>query len=328
MSTTSALKVAAVWLLALVLLGAGFVTAVTVLNGRLYSPEHQVGLYLDALRDGDGAKALGLLNATVPEGANPALLDGEALRSAAAPLEDVQVGEARDTGNDHVEVPVTYLLAGSEHTTAFPLRLIDREWGFFNVWRFEETVLPTAEVSVVNSVGATVNGIAVGLPGGAASLATFYPTVVEAEYTDEYFAAPAQQAFVVGHDSPPPALVLATEATPQLTQAAEDQLRAFLDDCAGQTVFQPTNCPFNYPTSERLAGSIDWSIEDYPTASITATDGGWSLAPLRGVARIDTELQDYFSGAIRSVSEPVPFEFGADLLVSEDAVTVTPVVRY
>ncbi len=328
MSTTPALKVAAVWLLALLLLGAGFVTAVTVLNGRLYSPEHQVGLYLDALRDGDGGKALGLLNATVPENANPALLDGDALRSAADPLEDVQVEEARDTADDRVEVPVTYLLAGSEHTTVFPLRRIDREWGFFNVWQFEETVLPITEVSVVNGVGATVNGITVGLPGGAAPLATFYPTVVEAEYTEEFFAAPAQQTAVVDRTSPPPPLALATEATPQLTQVVEDQLRAFLDDCANQTVFQPTNCPFNYPTTERLAGSIEWSVEEYPTASITAADGSWSLAPLKGVARLDTELQDYFSGAIRSVSEPVPFEFGADLLVTEDAVTVTPVVRY
>jgi len=101
-STPPALKVAAGWLLGLVLLGAGFLTAVTLLNNRMYGPEHQVGLYLDALRDGDGGRALGLLDATVPEGANPALLDGEALRGAVAPLQDLEVGPARDAGADRV----------------------------------------------------------------------------------------------------------------------------------------------------------------------------------------------------------------------------------
>ena len=328
MSTTPALKVAAGWLLGLLLVGAGFLTAVTALNNRLYSPEHQVGLYLDALRDGDGGRALGLLAATVPDGANPALLDGEALRSAVSPLGGLEVGEARESGDNRVEVPVTYTLAGSEHTTVFPLHRAGTEWAFFDVWQFEETVLPTAEVSVPNDVGATVNGIAVGLPGGSAALAAFYPTTIEAQYTREYVAAPTQQTLVVDAQTVPGPLALTTEATPELTRAVEEQLRAFLDDCAEQTVFQPTNCPFNYPTTERLAGSIDWSIEEYPSVSITASEDGWSLDPLRGVARLDTELQDFFSGAVRPVSEPVPFEFRAELLVTGDAVTVTPVVRY
>ncbi|WP_104181353.1 hypothetical protein [Arthrobacter sp. B0490] len=327
MQTTPVVKVLAAWLLGLLLVGTSFFATVSLLNARLYGPEHQVGLYLEALRDGEGGKALGLLNASVPDGANPALLDGEALRRAGASLEDVAVGEARETGADHVEVPVTYTLDGAGTTTTFPLRRIGTEWGLFNVWRFEQGALPTVEVSVVNSVQATVNGIDVGLPDGRATLASFYPTAVTAQYEGKYFSAPERHVTVTGREAPPP-LALATEVTPELTRAVDEQLHAFLDGCAQQTVFQPTNCPFNYLTDERLAGDITWSIEEYPAASVTPKDGGWHLAPLQGSARIDTQLRDFFSGAVRDVSEAVPFEFGADLEVTGDAVTVTPVVRY
>ncbi len=328
MHTTPVVKVLAAWLLGLMLVGAAFIATVSVLNSRLYSPEHQVGLYLDALQEGEGGKALGLLNASVPDGANATLLDGEPLRTASAALDDIQVGDARETGVDRVEVPVSYTLDGAPTTTVFPLQRSGTEWGVFDTWRFEQTVLPTVEVSALNSVEAVVNGADVGLPGGSSLLAAFYPTSITAEYEGRYFAAPARHATVTGRDAPPPPLALATEATPELTEAVDERLRGFLDDCAGQTVFQPTNCPFSYPTNERLAGGISWSIEEYPAVSITPNDGGWLLAPLTGTARIETRLTDFFSGAVRDVSETVPFEFEADLMVTDDAVTVTPVVRY
>ncbi|WP_241521842.1 hypothetical protein [Arthrobacter pityocampae] len=327
MHISPVMKVLAAWLLGLLLVGAAFITTVSFMNGRLYSPEHQVDLYFDALRDGDGGQALGLLNASVPEGSNPVLLDGEALRTASAAVEDVAIGEARDAGADRVEVPVTYTLDGAETSTVFPLERIDTEWGFFNVWRFEESVLPVVQVTARNTVEAAVNGTDVGLPGGTAGLASFYPASITAQYDGQYFAAPVQHAVVTGQEPPPP-LTLATEATPELTQAIDDELRAFLDGCAKQTVFQPTNCPFNYVTNERLAGDITWSIEEYPAVTITPDGGDWLLAPLSGSARIDTQLRDFFSGAVRDVSETVPFEFEADLTVTEDDVTVTPVVRY
>lgn len=321
-------KIVAAWLIGLVLVGAAFVVTVTLLNGRLYSPERQVGLYFDALEEGDGGAALGLLNASLPDGANPALLDGEALRQGTASLTGVDVADARTAGENRVEVPVTYTLDGAELTTVFPLQRTGTEWLFFDVWEFEPTVLPAVEVSALNSVEATVNGVDVGLPSGSARVAAFYPTTVGAGFGGQYFAAPERRVTVSSADAPLPPLDLVTEPTAELTQAVDQQIHTYLDDCAGQIVFQPTNCPFNYETDERLAGEITWSIEQYPSVSITARDGGWSVAPLRGSARIDTRLRDLFSGAVREVSEPVPFEFDADLTVTEDAITVSPVVRY
>jgi hypothetical protein len=325
--TTPVVKVLAAWLLGIMLVGAAFIVTVSVLNGKLYSPDHQVALYLDALRAGDGGEALGLLNASVPAGANPTLLDGEALARAGSDLGDLTIGDARETGSDRVEVPVTFTLDDTTSTSVFRLGRTGSIWGFFHVWEFEQTELPTVEVSVLNSVEASVNGVPVGLPEGRASLASFFPTAVTARYEGTYFSAPEQRSVVTGGGAVL-ALALSTEATPELTEAVGDQLRVFLDGCAEQTVFQPANCPFTYPTSERLAGDISWSIEEYPAVAITPDHGAWVLAPLRGTARIDTQLRDLFSGSVRDVSEQIPFEFGADLSVSDDAVTVTPVIRY
>ena len=325
--TIPAVKVLAAWLLGLVLVGAAFIGTVTALNASTYGPEHQVGLYLDALWEGDGGAALGLLNASVPPGADPTLLDGDALRRSMAEIQEVEVGDARETDPDRTEVPVTYALDGVRTTTVLPLERTGRIWGFFDVWRFQPSVLPAVELSATNSVRATVNGTDVGLPEGMAQLASFYPGSITAGYEGRYFAAPEQRITVDGVTAPPP-VSLGTEATPELTEAVEGQLRAFLDSCAEQSVFQPANCPFAYPTNERLAGDLDWSIAEYPSVSISPADGGWALAPLQGTAQIDTLLRDFFSGAVRQVSEPVPFEFDAGLTVSEDAITVTPVVRY
>ena len=58
---------------------AAAITTVTLVNTHVYGPHQQVESYLEALRQGEGERALGLLNATVPD-ANAALLDGPALQ--------------------------------------------------------------------------------------------------------------------------------------------------------------------------------------------------------------------------------------------------------
>lgn len=326
--TAPVLKVLAAWLFAIVLLGAAFIGTVATLNARVYSPEHQVGLYLEALRTGDGGEALGLSGAVVPEGADATLLDGEALRRSTAALTDVRIGDAEDTGAESVDVPVSFVLNGAEGAAEFPLRRTGRSWGLLDEWRFEPTVLPAVGLSAPMSTEAEVNGTDVGLPDGTTSLAAFYPGSVTARYESRYLTAREQTAAVVGSE-PPAELALTMEPTPELTQTVDDQLRVFLDGCAEQAVFLPANCPFAYSTNDRLAGTIDWSVIEYPApAIIPEEDGAWQLAPLQGSALIEAQLLDFFSGAVREVSETVPFEFDADVTVTGDAVTVTPEVNY
>src|SRR6476469_1964614 len=84
-------RIAAGWLMGLMLAVAGAVVAINLVNDSIASPQQPVREYLDALQKRAGEKALGLLHARVPQ-SNPAMLDGEALKTRAAQGEDVAGG--------------------------------------------------------------------------------------------------------------------------------------------------------------------------------------------------------------------------------------------
>nr|WP_028280322.1 hypothetical protein [Arthrobacter sp. H5] len=321
------IKVLAAWLLGLMLAIAGAITTIYIVNVHVFSPEQQVESYLEALKDGDGERALGLLNASMPE-ANAALLDGPALQQSAAAVESVQIGEPLQAGDGRVDVPVTYMIREVEHSTGFVLEKTGTEWLFFNRWEFVPAVLPVVEVSVINENEATVNGTRVLMPDGRNQFAVFYPGGLEAHYTSQFFAAPAQTLSVTSRQGSAGRIALATQATEELSEAVDAQIRSFLDTCATQTVFQPANCPFAFQTENRVAGEIKWSITEYPTVSIEPFNGDWVMAPLTGTAQLDTSLQDLFTGTIEPISVPQDFGFTARLAVTDEEITVTPVVEY
>ncbi|MFP5315175.1 MAG: hypothetical protein ACLGHS_07335 [Actinomycetes bacterium] len=327
MNSSRLIRVLAAWLGGLMLAVAAAITTVTLVNTHVYGPHQQVESYLEALRQGEGERALGLLNATVPD-ANAALLDGPALQRATRGVENVEVGTPRPAGDNRVEVDVSYTIADTEHTTAFLLERTGTEWLFFNRWEFVPSALPTLEVSVINQNEATLNGTRVLMPEGRNRFAVFYPAEVEAHYTSEYFAAPAQTAAVTDRRQAPTRINLATAATPALSEAVAAQLKTFLDTCAEQTVFQPANCPFGFETENRVAGPIDWSITEYPEVRIEPFNGDWIISPLTGTVLLETRLQDLFTGIIEPVSVPQEFGFTARLAVTEEGITVTPVVEY
>lgn len=305
----------------------GAIATVMLVNTHVFGPHQQVESYLEALRQGDGERALGLLNATVPD-ANAALLDGHALQRATQGVENIEVGSPEPSGENRVEVGVTYTIDETEHTTGFMLEKTGTEWLFFNQWEFVPSTLPTLEVSVINQREATLNGTRVLMPEGRNQFAVFYPTQVEAHYTSEYFAAPAQTVAVTDRQQAPASLNLATAATPALTEAVTAQLKTFLDSCAEQKVFQPTNCPFGFETGNRVAGPITWSITEYPEVRIEPFNGDWVISPLTGTVLLETKLQDLFTGIIEPVSVTQEFGFTARLAVTDEAIDVTPVVEY
>ena len=108
---STVLRTAAAWLLCLMLAVAAAVVTIVIVNAKVYSPQHQVRAYFDALQDGDGAKALGLLRAKVPN-ANAALLDGAPLKQSVADISDLEVGDPVQLDGDRVEVPATTRLRG------------------------------------------------------------------------------------------------------------------------------------------------------------------------------------------------------------------------
>ena len=324
-------RIAAGWLLGLMLAVAAAVVAVNVVNNTVASPQQPVREYLDALQSGEGGKALGLLRATVPP-SNAAMLDGTALQTAASRLANVNIGEAEERPGGQVMVPLEYTIDGSRLRTEFQLQKTGTEWLFFNTWAFVPSRLPTVDVSVVNSPEATVNGVDVNMPNGRNSFAVFYPGEYEASVTGEYFSAPATRATVTARDVPVAPLNLLTQATDNLKKDVASKVKEFLDGCASQAVkeqkLQP-DCPFYYASNNRVQdGSIKWSVTEYPNVSIEPFDGRWVVAPLDGKAKVEALQQNLFTGAWYPLDEEVDFSFTTRLDVSGDAIKVTPVLSF
>jgi hypothetical protein len=316
----------AIWLLCLMLTIAAGVLTIVLVNAKVYGPQQQVRDYFRALQDGQGSKALGLLRATVPD-ANPALLDGPALKQSVAGLDNIRIGGAVKTDAGHVDVPVQYTIKGAEHTTTFKLEKVGTNWLFFNRWSFVPSTLPTLEVQVVNETEASVNGKRVALPGGKGTFAAFYPGNFEAHFTSENFAAPAVET-VVEHADAKPQISLATRATPKLVEEASDQVKGFLDKCADQKVLQPAGCPFSLDLNRVENDTIDWEIVKYPTVSIEPFRGNWVVEPLSGTAKLKVVEIDLFTGAAIPRELEQKFDFAGQLNVDGDDVTLTPVVSY
>lgn len=324
-------RIAAAWLLVLMLAVAGGVVAVNVVNNSLASPQQPVREYLDALQKGEGEKALGLLSASVPQG-NAAMLDGTALQTATARISGIRYGDAEDRGNNRVMVPIEYTIDGSELRTEFLLERSGTEWLFFHKWALVPAALPVLDVTVVNASEATLNGVPVNMPNGRNTFAVFYPGEYEASLAGQYFSAAPTKATVSGRDVPVAPLNLMTEATDGLKDAVGGKVNEFLDNCADtadkQQQLQP-DCPFYHSTNNRVMdGTIDWSITEYPNISIEPFGGRWVVAPLNGKARIEAQQVDLFTGAVTYLNAVHDFSFTVRLDIDADTVKVTPLLSY
>ncbi|RKO22021.1 hypothetical protein D7Z96_14460 [Pseudarthrobacter phenanthrenivorans] len=325
------MRIAAGWLLGLMLAVAGAVVAVNLVNNTVASPQQPVREYLDALQSGDGGKALGLLRATVPP-SNAAMLDGTALQTAASRFANVEIGEAVERPNNQVMVPMEYTIDGSRLRTEFLLEKTGTEWIFFNTWAFVPSRLPTVDITVVNASEATINGVPVNMPNGRNSFAVFYPGEYEATVNGQYFSAAPTRATVTARDVPVAPLNLLTQATDNLKKDVAAKVKEFLDGCAAVAVkeqrLQP-DCPFYYASNNRVQdGSIKWSVTEYPNVSIEPFDGRWVVAPLDGKAKVEALQQNLFTGAWYPLDEEVDFSFTTRLDVSGDTVKVTPVLSF
>ncbi|MHA7223860.1 hypothetical protein ACX80S_16310 [Arthrobacter sp. RHLT1-20] len=324
-------RIAAGWLLGLMLAVAGAVVAVNVVNDSIASPQQPVREYLDALQKGEGEKALGLLRASVPQ-SNAAMLDGTALQTAASRISGVKYGKAEDRGGSQVMVPIDYTIDGSQLRTEFLLEKSGTEWLFFHTWAFVPAALPVLDVTVVNANEATLNGVPVNMPNGRNSFAAFYPGEYEAALNGEYFSAPATRATLSGRDVPAAPLNLLTEATDGLNDAVGGKVKEFLDTCAEtadkQQQLQP-DCPFYHATNNRVIdGTIDWSITEYPAVSIEPFGGRWVVAPLDGKAQIKARQVDLFTGAVTELNAVHDFSFTTRLDIVADTVKLTPLLSY
>lgn len=322
--TDRVLKAVGAWLFLIVLSVAAAAVTIALVNKYQYGPETDVKAYFDALQAGDGAAALGALNAEVPD-SNAALLDGEPLEAAAEKLDDVEISTVSST-SDQAVVRADYTLDGQEHSSEFTLHPADTQWGFFTVWDFDRTTLPTMHVTMAGSTAVDINGESVALTDSARDFAVFYPGIYTGSYTSPMVTAEPEQTLVTDPDAETD-LTLDASPSDELKSQASEQIKTYLDTCAEQDTLYPAGCPFSYEFSGRVQDSVKWSIIEYPTTEIRLSGPNvdrWGLMDAPGTAKIEFTSVNLLDGKTSQVSEEVPFTFKGTLEVTEEEATVTP----
>ncbi|WP_315279344.1 hypothetical protein [Kocuria carniphila] len=322
--TDRVLKAVGAWLFLIVLSVAAAAVTIALVNKYQYGPETDVKAYFDALQAGDGAAALGALNAEVPD-SNAALLDGEPLEAAAEKLDDVEISTVSST-SDQAVVRADYTLDGQEHSSEFTLHPADTQWGFFTVWDFDRTTLPTMHVTMAGSTAVDINGESVALTDSARDFAVFYPGIYTGSYTSPMVTAEPEQTLVTDPDAETD-LTLDASPSDELKSQASEQIKTYLDTCAEQDTLYPAGCPFSYEFSGRVQDSVKWSIIEYPTTEIRLSGPNvdrWGLMDAPGTAKIEFTSVNLLDGKTSQVSEEVSFTFKGTLEVTEEEATVTP----
>ena len=301
--------------------------AIALVNHNTFGPAQKVNELHRHLSHGDGAAALGLLQATVPKG-NALLLDGEGLKAASAAVKDFTVGKPEEVAGaeDRAAVTASYSIHGVQQETTYQLERTGRSWLFFENWSIVPSTLPTVAISANTTNEVVVNSRPVPLVKGKTTVPVFVPAVIDTSFATPNFRADSRGLAVTGFSKKATEVKLRTQPTKKLLDEVNKQITEYLDSCAKQQVLMPAGCPMSYSTSARVrSDSIHWSILDYPSAEIVAYDGSWALRPLAVKARLEVTEQDLRTGRYTEQTVDDSFGFTAALEANTTKVRVTPV---
>lgn len=270
----------------------------------LFSPKATVQAYFADLADGDATGAKSRLDNVPSDGE---LLSDKVLsaKSYVAPT-DVEVTEEKsdDREDDEREMRVSYVLDGQRKTARLSLdRDDERTLLFFRKWHIDDGTVP---LSMPAGVPYQVNGVAI----KESSQPTDEPasdsvvTVSFVLFPGRYDVGVAENPLLSGEarkvtlalDAEPAQLSLSTTIKEEAKAEVTKQVKAYVDECAKQTVLQPENCPLNtYGNSG--ATNVKWSVVTYPTITFKQTPGGSvyveTIDDQQGHASVSYEYQTY-----------------------------------
>lgn len=286
-----ALGVVALWLL-----------SILVLNLTLFSAGGFVMSYMRALEAGNYTLAASRAGLNEKPAVEP--LSGEFLR-------DTHVINTGSLSSGEIVVQVEYELGGETGQSLFVLREGDPVLGFFTTWRFEQKPTATLELAILGDTRVSVNDSALDITrlGVPPRTTVLVPGLYEASLATEWVEAEPVAASVTEPGSVE-RLRLVLSPSMKLEDTTTTALEDFLDDCADQGVLQPASCPFGVTIDDRVIGTPDWTILDYPDValSLSADRSSWAVSGKNGVAEVSVQVQSLFDGTIEEYTDVVRFD--------------------
>jgi hypothetical protein len=302
---------------------AGFAILVAVLNATVLSAAGYVQGYLNALERRDSATALQLAGELPATSRRTDLLIDDTI----VPVTVLEV-----TTDDEIDgitpVDVTFEVDGRTGSATFLLQRSNALFGLFPVWRFAESPLASAEITVMNTTDFTVNGVHLRAPvqNEAVRYLTFAPGILTLEHESSLLVS-VPEVVLVDDPAAPLRAVLTTEASPSFVAQVQTEVDRYLDECASQQKLFPDGCPFGQGITDRIISEPEWQIVSPPIISLqpTSTPGEWTAPTTPGVARLIVDVKSIYDGDIETFDEPVPFSIGFTVtFVGASEVVLTP----
>ena len=320
------------------LLVAGLVGTIGALNRTVYSAGGFVEQYLDALARGDTVGALAL-GGVMPSSAQLATWGLSEEQSADLPetllrssvlggLDNIELASATATpGLDDgtaQTVVFDFDLNGAASSMAFTVERSGTFAGVFNAWTFTVSPLAVLQVSVLHERVFTVNGLTLDARAHVAadapttfSTSAAYLAFAPNRYTFEHESAmlTAEKSSVSVTAAGPTTVEVDAQPNEAMVAQVQSELNKFLDECATQTVLQPTSCPWGITIDDRIESTPAWSISAYPPVELSAGELSFEMGATPGLAHIVVDVRSLFDGGVTTRDEDVPFTMGLSVLV-------------
>lgn len=284
-----ALGIVALWLV-----------SVLTLNLTINSPNGYVSSYLSALESGNYGLAARQAGLTEVPRVTP--LKGE--------LTDSRIISQAVLDNGDIVVEATFTLGGAEESTFFVLRASEPILFFFTSYQFAEPPIARLELSVMGDNRIVINSteLSIARLGVPPSISVLVPGVYDGSLDTEWLRSEVTRVLAVGQGSTN-SLRVVLEPTPQLVDRTREAIEDFLDDCADQGVLQPVSCPFGITVTDRVVGTPEWTILDYPDVSLRlgADRVTWAVVASRGTAQVEVQVQSLFDGKIDATDDTIAF---------------------
>ncbi|MCX5121452.1 M48 family metalloprotease [Micromonospora sp. NBC_00362] len=236
-----------------------------VVQWAFFRPQAAIDGYFDALADRDSDAALGYLTDQGSD-ADTRLLAQLLRGKGYQPPTDVEISKLERDG-DSATATVAYRLGDARETTTLTLRREDESTaGLFHGWRLSGG--PTPLNAAIADPGVRLNGVELPVATEGAPL-VLLPGGYTATGPSSALSETPSTTMLVGPGETAAVLQLAPVLKPAATEAVEAQVRAWLDECAKQTVAVPPGCPFRYYGG--ATQKITWKILEYPKLAVELT---------------------------------------------------------
>lgn len=298
---------------------------VNVINGSKYSPAAVAEQYLQTIAAGKASEANKMVSPGVKDG-EAALLTDDVLKNSSGLMKNPKVTRTSRSG-DSAQVTISYSIDGTTYDGYLTLSNQGKQGVFFDDWKIDSPLVVDLYVSgTVAGAAVSVNGVDVDF-GDEGTLKAYPGTYTFASASDGFFSVDEVDYVVAtgtkaSYDYPE----LNMQPSDTLVSAVQDQLDAFLDECAEATTEADSDDSCDMTTTYYDVAEVtkfEREIIEYPTVEL---DNYGTFTTTGGEYQFTLSGTDYYGESFENVKAQdtyEPWSYYGTYTIEDGAVTIS-----